>query len=298
MEVIHIQPILHLLLIGGGGERSIWVKSHSCSKAVPTLQHTIYGKQNKRSRKIGFEHYRPKRIIVNTSCSVQGLPWAPSAFKAEKGNIKLEQQPGFAVCFLTRLDGAVSTCGRAQAGHYPSLAPALHLALSLRAPARARPRGKHSSAPQGCPLPQRPQPAPSSDGSALLAPQQPALAILAEARAPEGSDAAGKGGAGTSRTGTRSCTGQAYSGLGLLLKAPHHCPNTDAGASPSLRHHRQNSPWPCPGDPGLPATRATEQQWLQQGQPFPPFPPRSRPHPPGALSQIPRPRRLPADRTV
>lgn len=225
MEVIHIQPILHLLLIGGGGERSIWVKSHSCSKAVPTLQHTIYGKQNKRSRKIGFEHYRPKRIIVNTSCSVQGLPWAPSAFKAEKGNIKLEQQPGFTVCFLTRLDGAVSTCGRAQAGHYPSLAPALHLALSLRAPARARPRGKHSFAPQGCPLPQRPQPAPSSDGSALLAPQQPALAILAEARAPEGSDAAGEGGAGTSRTGTRSCTGQAYSGLGLPLKAPHHCPN-------------------------------------------------------------------------
>lgn len=59
--------------------------------------------------------------------------------------------------------------------------------------------------------------------------------------------------------------------------------NTDAGASPSLGHHRQNSPWPCPGDPGLPATRATEQQWLQQGQPFPPFPPRSRPHPPGEL---------------
>lgn len=79
------------------------MKSRSCSKAVPTLQHTIYGKQNKRSRKIGFEHYRPKRIIVNTSCSVQGLPWAPSAFKAEKGNIKLEQQPGFTVCFLTCL---------------------------------------------------------------------------------------------------------------------------------------------------------------------------------------------------
>lgn len=171
MEVIHIQPILHLLLIGGGGEGSIWVKSRSCSKAVPTLQHTIYGKQNKRSRKIGFEHYRPKRIIVNTSCSAQGLPWAPSAFKAEKGNIKLEQRPGLNVCFLTHLDGAVSTCGRAQGGHCPSLPLALHLAPSLPVPARARPRGKHGSAPQGCPLPPRhPQPARRWDGSVFLAP--------------------------------------------------------------------------------------------------------------------------------
>lgn len=37
-----------------------------------------------------------------------------------------------------------------------------------------------------------------------------------------GSAAAGEAGAGTRRTGTRSCTEQASSGLGLLLRAPHH----------------------------------------------------------------------------
>lgn len=292
MEVIHIQPILHLLLIGGGGEGSIWVKSRSCSKAVPTLQHTIYGKQNKRSRKIGFEHYQPKRIIVNTSCSVQGLPWAPSAFKAEKGNIKLEQQPGFTVCFLTCLVrwGSLYLWQNTREG----TAQALFLLCTWHCHCEPElGQGANTALPrQGCPLPQHPQPAPSWDGSAFLMPQQLALAILAEAHA-----------AGGSEVGQEQAPAQDRlpAGAGAAVQWWHRTTaqtNRDAGTSSPLGHHCQNSPRPCPGDPGLGATRAREQQRLRQGRPFPPFPPRSRPHPPGALSQIPRQRRLPADRTV
>lgn len=85
-EVIHMQPVLHLLLVGGGGGgESTQVKSHSCSKATPVLQHPIYGKQNK-NRKTGFKHQQPAGIIINASRSAQRLAWTPSAFKAKEGN--------------------------------------------------------------------------------------------------------------------------------------------------------------------------------------------------------------------
>lgn len=206
-----MQPILHLLLMGGGGEGSIQVKSRSCSTAVPTLQHTIYGKQNKKNRKVGFEHYRPERIITHASCSVQGLPWAPSAFKAKKGNSELEQQPE-SHCLLSNsaglcLHGDVCTCSRraarrvsGAAGRVLGAAGAPALCPLTVSSSQSRAQGQTRGA--ALLLLQHLQAAPTWDGS-KCAPSHPSnrsWAVSAE----EGPDSAGEDGTGTSQTGTLS----------------------------------------------------------------------------------------------
>lgn len=176
-------------------------------------------------------------------------------------------------------DGEVSTCGSSSSANRGRCC----LCSTTRAPARGT--ETHTAAPS-----RRTTLSPCiwSSTKPGREPQQQAPAILAEARAQEGPDSAGEDGTGTSQWGTLSCAGQPPGQLGLLG-------GTFAGASPPPRPGvtLQHSGQPSPGQRGRRSSSC-----CGRASPSPPFPLRSHPHPPGALSQIPRPRRLPADITV
>lgn len=277
-----MQPILYLLLMGGGGEGSIQVKSRSCSKAVPTLQHTIYGKQNKKNRKIGFEHYGPERIITHASCSVQGLPWAPSAFKAKKGNVELEQQPE-SHCLPSNsaglcLHGEVCTCGRraarrvsGAAGRVLGAAGAPALCPLTVSSSQSRAQGQTLGA--ALLLLQHLQAAPTWDGS-KCAPSHPSnrsWAISAE----EGPDSAGEEGTGTSETGTLSFQPVTVATGGT---APHRRLN-EQGRRMHTRPLRPGIPAAASRGqaaaprPGPPAPSGRSSSCRGRASPSPPFPP-------------------------